>query len=74
MAGRLNLPALRDGFFLPDAGTQPLPSSPVGLTPKLGVVQGAGTVTFTLDGTPRWLIDVNRFAGTPSLKLRAWPG
>ena len=74
MAGRLNLPALRDGFFLPDAGTQPLPSSPVGLTPKLGVVQGAGTVTFTLNGTPRWLIDVNRFAGTPSLKLAPGQG
>jgi hypothetical protein len=75
VAARLNLPALRDGFFLPDAGTQPLPKSPVGLTPaKLGVVEGAGTVTFTLDGTPRWLIDVNRFAGTPSLKLAPGQG
>jgi hypothetical protein len=70
MAGRLNLSALRDGFFAPTAATQGLPNPPVGLTPaKLGLVQGAGTVTFTLDGTPRWLIDINRFAGTPSLTL-----
>jgi hypothetical protein len=70
VAGRLNLSALRDRFFSATAATQGLPDPPVGLTPaKLGVVQGAGTVTFTLDGTPRWLIDINRFAGTPSLTL-----
>ena len=70
MAGRLNLSALRDGFFAPTAATQGLPNPPVGLTPaKLQLVQGAGTVTFTLDGTARWLIDINRFAGTPSLTL-----
>jgi hypothetical protein len=37
------------------------------------VVQGPGTVTFTLNGIPRWVIDVSRFGGTPSLTLQTTP-
>ncbi len=75
MADRLNLSALRDGFFSAGAATPPAPPPPLGAAPpQLGVVQGAGTVTFTLNGVPRWLIDVTRFAGTPSLTLTAGQG
>ena len=40
---------------------------------KLGVVQGSGFVGFTLNGTLIWLIDVRRFAGTPSLATNHTP-
>ena len=40
---------------------------------KLGVVQGSGFIGFTLNGTLAWLIDVRRFAGTPSLVTRTKP-
>jgi hypothetical protein len=70
MAGRLNLSALHSSFFLSGAAAPPPPAPPVGfMPPQLGVVQGTGTVTFTLNGVPRWLIDVTHFAGTPSLTL-----
>ena len=71
MAGRLKLSALRNiSSVLPGAATPPLPP-PIGITPpKLGVVQGKGTVTFTLNGVPRWVIDVNLFAGTPALTFQ----
>src|SRR4029077_4055751 len=36
----------------------------------LGVVQGPGTITFTLNGQPRWQINVRQFAGTPSLTIK----
>ena len=68
MAGRLHLSALRSGFSFAAAATPPLPNAPT-TPPQLGVVQGKGTVTFTLNGVPRWLIDITRFAGTPSLTL-----
>src|ERR1700722_14721695 len=69
MADRLNVSALRSGFFSPAAPSPPpqVPSGPVPAT--LGVVQGTGTVTFTLNGVARWLIDISRFADTPSLTL-----
>jgi hypothetical protein len=38
---------------------------------KLGVVQGSGFIGFTLNGTLAWLVDVRRFAGTPSLVTEA---
>jgi hypothetical protein len=70
MAGWLNSSALHNSFFLPGAAAPPPPAPPVGFTPPpLRVVQVAGTVTFTLNGVPRWRIDVSRFAGTPSLTL-----
>lgn len=73
MAGRLNLSALRSGFsFAPAATPPPLPNPPI-TPPQLGVVQGKGTVTFTLNGVPRWAIDVTRFAGTPALTLVPGP-
>lgn len=75
MADRLNVSALRDGFFSPAVAAPPLPHLPGGSTPpQLGVVQGTGTITFTLNGSPRWLVDVSRFAGTPSLKLTPGQG
>ena len=66
MAGRLDLSALRGGFSFAAAATPPSPDIPT-TPPQLGVVQGEGTVTFALNGVPRWLIDVTRFAGTPTL-------
>src|ERR1700757_1375867 len=70
MAGRLNMAAVRGGFSSQSATTPPPPQPPVANTPgKFGVVQDAGTVGFTLDGLQRRLIDVSRFAGTPSLTL-----
>jgi hypothetical protein len=69
MADRLNVSALRGGFFSPAAPSPP-PQVPIGTVPAtLGVVQGTGTATFTLNGVARWLIDVSRFAGAPSLTL-----
>jgi hypothetical protein len=69
MADWLNVSALQSGFFLP-AATSPPPEVPIGMVPAtLGVVQGTGAVEFTLNGVARWLIDVSRFAGTPSLTL-----
>src|SRR5579859_1067661 len=40
---------------------------------KLGIVQGPGFVGFTLNGTLVWLVDVRRFAGTPSLMTNHTP-
>ena len=37
------------------------------------MVQGQGTVTFTLNGVPRWVIDVSRFGGTPNLTVTTTP-
>jgi len=37
------------------------------------VVQGPGTITFTLNGLARWRIDIRRFAGTPSLTVKPVP-
>jgi hypothetical protein len=71
MVARLNLSAVRNvaAAFSRVASLSPrLP--PIGTLPgKLGVVQGPGTITFTLNGLPRWAIDVKRFAGTPSLTI-----
>ncbi len=75
MPGRLNLSVLRSGVL--GVSGIPLPPSlspPIGIAPpKLGVVQGPGKITFTLNGVPRWLIDVNRFAGTPTLTIKGGP-
>jgi hypothetical protein len=75
MAGRLKFSALRSGFaVLPEAAAAPLPPPPIGITPpKLGVIQGTGTITFTLNGVPRWVIDIKLFAGTPTLTLQPGP-
>lgn len=40
---------------------------------KLGIVQGNGFIEFTLNGTLIWLIDVRRFAGSPSLVTHPTP-
>ena len=70
MADRLNVSALRSAFFSPATAPSPPPQAPSGpVTETLGVVQGTGTVEFTLNGVARWLIDVSRLAGTPSLTL-----
>ena len=75
MADRLNVSALRSSVSGVQAAPTPLPQPPpIGITPpKLGVVQGPGTITFTLNGVPRWVIDVNRFAGTPTLTTKTRP-
>ena len=71
MAGRLNLSAVRSGAAAFSRVTPPSSSPSIGTLPgKLGVVQGPGTITFTLNGSPRWGIDVNRFAGTPTLTVK----
>ncbi len=47
---------------------------PIGITPpKLGVIQGPGTIAFTLNGAPRWVIDIRRFAGNPRLTVKPGP-
>src|SRR5258708_26141278 len=75
MAGRLNLSALSSGASRISSVALPIPQPPpIGIAPpKLGVVQGPGKITFTLNGAPRWLIDVSRFAGTPTLTTKADP-
>src|SRR5216683_3300443 len=75
MAGRLNLSAIGSGISRLSSVTVQAPQAPpIGITPpKLGVVQGPGKITFTLNGVPRWLIDVSRFAGTPTLTTKAGP-
>ncbi len=72
MAARLNPSAVRSGAAAFSRIAPPSPHPPpIGVLPgKLGVVQGPGTITFTLNGLPRWLIDVKRFAGTPSLTVK----
>jgi hypothetical protein len=71
MTGRLNIAALRRAAVLPSIPGAPFPPlPPIGPAQgTLGVVQGPGTVTFTLNGTPRWVIDVSRFGGTPGLTV-----
>ena len=73
MAGRLNLSAVRAAALA--RGIVSLPQQPpIGTPPgRLGVVQGPGRITFTLNGIPRWVIDVNRFAGTPTLTIHPTP-
>jgi hypothetical protein len=75
MAGRLNNSAVRRGADLWPLVTTPsrqLP--PIGLPPgRLGMVEGPGTITFTLNNIPRWVIDVRGFAGTPTLGTRLSP-
>jgi hypothetical protein len=75
MATRLDLSAvLNRAISLASAGIH-LPQLPtLGILPgKLGVVQGPGTITFTLNNVPKWLIDVKRFAGTPTLTITPGP-
>ena len=69
---RLNFTALRDGstssfkkFAI--GGETLLP--PIGLG-HLQIVQGSGFIGFKLDGTIRWLIDIQRFSGAPSLLIK----
>jgi hypothetical protein len=75
MASRLKRSALRSGISgLSGAATPPLEPPPIGIVPpKLGVIQRPGKITFTLNGVPRWLIDVSRFAGTPTLTIQPGP-
>ena len=75
MSVRLNLPVLRGGLqggasSLPSLHVPPL-GPPIGvIPPRLGMIQGPGTVTFTLNGVRRWVIDVRQFAGAPTLTVR----
>ena len=75
MAGRLNFSAVRGSTDLLSRAAIPSPRlPPIGIPPgRLGVVEGLGTITFTLNGIPRWVIDVGRFAGTPTLTTRPGP-
>jgi hypothetical protein len=77
MAERLDLSALRRSFLSEAAAPKlppQLPLPPIGTPPPaLGVVQGPGTVTFTLNSVPRWVIDVRRFSGTPALTVKTRP-
>jgi hypothetical protein len=73
----MNLLVLRTGATLitdrPDAALTPTPPSlrlPIG---KLGMIQGRGTIRFTLNGVLRWLIDISYFAGTPTLSVKTTP-
>jgi len=65
--GRINRASLRSvatGGLL--GGDNALPS--LGPPPgTITIVQGNGFIGFKLNGALRWLIDVHRFAGTPSL-------
>jgi hypothetical protein len=72
MAGRLSLSGVRKGAAsLSDAASLAPKLPPIGILPgALGVVQGPGTITFTLNGQPRWQIDIRQFAGTPSLTIK----
>jgi hypothetical protein len=72
MASRLNFDVVRGGAAFSGAIAGPAPFPPIG-TPSgtLGVIRGNGTITFTLNGRPRWVIDVNRFAGTPTLTVKS---
>ena len=75
MAGRLDLSALRRAVSDASVTTrlpQPVPPIPAPL-PTLGVVQAPGKITFTLNGVPRWLIDISQFAGTPTLTTKTSP-
>ena len=56
--------AVPDQIVLPPLGPKPA---------KLGIVQGTGFIGFTLSGVLRWLVDVRRFAGTPSLVTNSSP-
>ena len=75
MVGRLNVSAMRlvatpAAALATSSGQLP----PIGTPPgQLGVVQGQGTVAFTLNGVPRWVIDVSRFGGTPNLTVTTTP-
>jgi hypothetical protein len=74
MAGRLNLSAVRSGADTLWGAAAPSSQPRIGLPPgKLEVVEGPGRITFTLNEIPRWLIDVSRFAGTPSLTAQPSP-
>jgi len=68
---RSGVAAILDKVLLP-LGELTLP--PAG--PPSGIittVQGPGFIGFKLNGILRWLIDVRRFAGTPTLTTRATP-
>jgi hypothetical protein len=75
MATRLDLSAVGSGAAsAAGAGIRSSQLPTLGILPgKLGVVEGPGTITFTLNGVPRWLIDTKRFAGTPSLTVKPDP-
>lgn len=72
MSRRLELTPIRTEAGL-TLDPEPLRSGsvlPVHLLPgRLRIIQGPGTITFTLNGIPRWIIDERRFAGSPKLKL-----
>ncbi|MBB5502182.1 hypothetical protein [Paraburkholderia sp. MM5384-R2] len=65
---RLNLGVLRSSAASPLSKLIPFPPPPIGFgVGKLDIIHGVGFIAFKLDGTLRWVIDVRRFAGTPSL-------
>src|SRR5207249_1082822 len=60
-----------DKMMMPAGGSQ-LP--PLGPPPgKITIVHGSGRIGFKLNGTLHWLIDVRRFAGTPTLISQPTP-
>src|ERR1700741_1611542 len=77
MSNRMNLLVLRTGAtFIADshdAALTPTPPSlrlPIG---KLGMIQGRGTIRFTLNGVLRGLIDLSYVAGKPALAATTTP-
>ena len=78
MIDRLSFSAVRAGASALQGKTAallpPIHLPPIGLPPgKLGGVQGPGAIGFTLNGVLRWLINVHRFAGTPTLSQKTVP-
>lgn len=68
---RSGVAAILDKVLLPlGEATLPPAGPPSGI---ITTVQGPGFIGFKLNGTLRWLIDVRRFAGTPTLTTRATP-
>jgi len=65
---RLNLSALRaQAVTPPEEQVMPIQFGPG--PGQLGVARGPGFIGFTLNGSLRWLIDVRRFAGAPTLTV-----
>lgn len=66
---RLNLTVLRSGATSLLNKLIPFPPPPIGVG-KLDIIHGPGFIAFELNKTLRWLIDIRRFAGSPSLSTQ----